>query len=58
MYMEEGKDEIMQKIQELEYSMHIHTLILKEMQKVLEESTQNQVLTQKIIEKIVKMLDK
>lgn len=34
--MEEEKDEIMQRIQELEYSIHIHTLILKEMQKVLE----------------------
>lgn len=56
--MEEEKDEIMQRIQELEYSIHIHALILKEMQKVLEESSQNQVSTQKIIEKIVKMLDK
>lgn len=56
--MEEGKDEIMQRIQELEYSVHIHTLILKEIQKVLEETTQNQVSTQKIIEKIVKILDK
>lgn len=37
--MKEEKDEIMQRIQELEYSIHIHTLILKEMQKVLEEST-------------------
>ena len=56
--MKEEKDEIIQRIQELEYSIHIHTLILKEMQKVLEESTQNQVSTQKIIEKIVKILDK
>lgn len=56
--MKEEKDEIMQKIQELEHSIHIHTLILKEMQKVLEESSQNQVSTQKIIEKIVKILDK
>lgn len=56
--MKEEKDEIMQRMQELEYSIHIHTLILKEMQKVLEESTQNQVSTQKIIEKIVKILDK
>lgn len=56
--MKEEKDEIMQRIQELEYSMHIHTLILKEMQKVLEESAQNQVSTQEIIEKIVKILDK
>ena len=45
--MKEGKDEIMQRIQELEYSVHIHTLILKEIQKVLEETTQNQVSTQK-----------
>lgn len=45
--MKEEKDEIIQRIQELEYSIHIHTLILKEMQKVLEESTQNQVSTQK-----------
>nr|DAR08402.1 MAG TPA: hypothetical protein [Caudoviricetes sp.] len=56
--MKEEKGEIMQRIQELEYSIHIHTLILKEMQKVLEESTQNQVSTQKIIKKIVKILDK
>lgn len=56
--MKEEKDEIIQRIQELEYSIHIHTLILKEMQKVLKESTQNQVSTQKIIEKITKILDK
>ena len=39
--MEEEKDEIMQRIQKLENSIHIHTLILKEMQKVLEENVQN-----------------
>lgn len=55
--MEEEKDEIMQRIQKLEHSIHIHTLILKEMQKVLEENVQNQVLVQKIIKKIVKILD-
>lgn len=48
----------MQRIQELEYSIHIRTLILKKMQKVLEENVQNQVLVQKIIKKIVKILDK
>ena len=56
--MEEEKDEIMQRIQNLEHSIHIHTLILKEMQKVLEENVQNQVSVQKIIKKIVKILDK
>lgn len=56
--MEEEKDEIMQRIQELEHSIHIHTLILKEMQKALEENVQNQVSVQKIIKKIVKILDK
>lgn len=55
--MEEKKDEIMQRIQKLEHSIHIHTLILKEMQKVLEENVQNQVQVQKIIKKIVKILD-
>lgn len=56
--MEEEKDEIMQRIQKLEHSIHTHTLILKEMQKVLEENVQNQVSVQKIIKKIVKILDK